>query len=438
MPPIWQMIICTFLSLAMAAAGATLAAMSFAIASFRFLNLRDKDNNKKSLSGAGKFCVYNSEKMASVISLGRKFFFAISALFMYFAISSIEQMFSLTPTFGLDVLFAIISASIVLFVQYALFEIPATRIGRNFPMPTIDKIGIVMYIAFVVFVPFEILARFAVKRLLPQKLRKLESGFDYIGIEMMLRADENDAESISPYTGKIVRNAFRIQELDVSDVMLPRIKVDYFDTEKSNSENLEIALGSRHTRYPLCNGDLDNCIGIVHMKDIFNESAKCDIDSIDYKSFCRQTLRVRENDKLESALAKLLKYKLQMALVEDEFGGVIGVLTLDAALSELVGQIRDEFGGKRDQSIRVLGNNRYKIKATAPLRRVEDFLDVDFDTDEVSTFGGLVTFLLGRFPEKDERLYIAKLNMRIIVDSVGDKMVGDCIVFIDDSNKDKE
>ncbi len=433
MTPIWQIIVCAGLSLAAAAMGSALAAMSFAIASFRFLNLKEKDANKNALSGAGKFCVYNSEKMASVISLGRKFFFAISTLFMFFAISATTKMLSGEQTLLGGIFSAIIAASAALLIQYALFEIPATRIGRNFPMQTIKKLGGAMYVAFVIFVPFEIIARLVVKRSLPQKLRKLESGFDYIGIEMMLRADENDTESISPYTGKIVKNAFRFQELDVSDVMLPRIKVKYFDTEKSNSENLKTALGSHHTRYPLCNGDLDDCIGVLHIKDVFNASAESDIDSIDFKSLCRQTLRVRENDKLEVALAKLLKYKLQMALVEDEFGGVIGVLMLNAALGELVGKIRGEFEGSRDQSIRLIGANKYKIRATADLRRVEDFLDVDFDTDEVSTFGGLVTFLLGRFPEKDERLYIEKLNMRIIIDSVGDKMVGDCTVILEDT-----
>ncbi len=433
MSPVWQVIVCTGLSLAAAAAGSALAAMSFAIASFRFLNLKEKDANKNALSGAGKFCVYNSEKMASVISLGRKFFFAISTLFMFFAISTTTKMLSAEQTLLSEAFSAIIAASAALLIQYALFEIPATRIGRNFPMQTIKKLGGAMYAAFVIFVPFEIIARLVVKRSLPQKLRKLESGFDYIGIEMMLRADENDTESISPYTGKIVKNAFRLQELDVSDVMLPRIKVKYFDTEKSNSENLKTALGAHHTRYPLCNGDLDDCIGVLHIKDVFNASAESDINSIDFKSLCRQTLRVRENDKLEVALAKLLKYKLQMALVEDEFGGVIGVLMLNAALGELVGKIRGEFEGSRDQSIRLIGTNKYKIRATADLRRVEDFLDVDFDTDEVSTFGGLVTFLLGRFPEKDERLYIEKLNMRIIIDSVGDKMVGDCTVILENT-----
>ena len=69
MSAIWQFIICAILSLLAIVGGASLAAMSFAIASFRFLNLKDKDSNKESLSGVGKFCVYNSERMASVISL---------------------------------------------------------------------------------------------------------------------------------------------------------------------------------------------------------------------------------------------------------------------------------------------------------------------------------------------------------------------------------
>lgn len=76
---------------------------------------------------------------------------------------------------------------------------------------------------------------------------------------------------------------------------------------------------------------------------------------MDLMSICRETLRIKETEKLDTALSKMLKYRLQMALVEDDFGGVIGVITLDAALSELVGKIRDEFDRSQDQSIRVTG-----------------------------------------------------------------------------------
>ena len=122
----------------------------------------------------------------------------------------------------------------------------------------------------------------------------------------------------------------------------------------------------------------------------------------------------------------MLGYKIHMALVEDDFGGVIGVLTLDAALGELVGQIRDEFAVSRGEPIRVIGKNKYKISGLAPIRRVEDFLDVDFNSDEVSTFGGLITLSLGRFPEKGERIYFKEQRMRVVVDRMEARTVGEC------------
>ena len=152
-------------------------------------------------------------------------------------------------------------------------------------------------------------------------------------------------------------------------------------------------------------------------------------------SICRETLRIKESEKLDTALSKMLKYRLQMALVEDEFGGIIGVITLDAALSELVGKIRDEFDRSQDQSIRVAGKNKYIISGQASLHRVEDFLDVDFDNDEVSTFGGLITFRLGRFPESGERLYFKEQNLRIQVEKVGERAILECLVQLDEQRE---
>ncbi len=438
MSPLWQTTACALCALAAATAGSMLAAASFAIATLRFLNLKNGGGEKPKLGGAAKFCVYNSEKMAAVISLGRRFFFAVGAIMTYFAIDALDSFFGVEPGAFAEIATALAAAAAVLLVQYALFDIPAARIGRNYPVQTVSKLGTLMYAAFVVFAPLEFAARCIGQKFLPKNMRKLESGFDYIDVEMMLRADENDADSITPYTGKIVKNAFKLQELDVSDVMLPRSGVVYFDTECPNSENIKRALDSNHTRYPLCREGLDNCFGIVHIKDIFLNGGVENPDSIDLMKLRRETFRVRESDKLESALAKLLKYRLHMALVEDEFGGVIGVLTLDAALGELVGQIRDEFDVARKRDIKVLGRKKYKVSGRATLRRVEDFLDVDFDTDEVSTFGGLVTFLLGRFPEKGERLYLKKQRIRIVVDNVEDRLVGECTVELESSDKNSK
>lgn len=438
MASVWQLIICLFVAAFAAAGGAAGAAMALAIASLRFSNLKKDASGKNELSGAAKFCAYNSEKMASVISLGRRFFFALEAFSAFFAATAVADMVDSGLSRGGQITAALAATAVALLLQYACLDIPAAKIGRNMPARTIGRLGGFMYAAFVFFAPFDIIARIIAKKAMPEKLRSMESGFDYIDVEMMLRADENDAEAITPYTGKIVKNAFKLQELDVSDVMLPRSQVVFLDTEISNAENIARVLSTNHTRYPICREDLDDCFGIVHVKDIFIKGGIQNPDEINLMRLRRETFRVRESDKLEIALAKLLKYRLHMALVEDEFGGVIGVLTLDAALGELVGQqIRDEFDAGRKLDIKAVGRRKYKVSGRATLRSVEDFLDVDFDTDEVSTFGGLVTFLLGRFPEKGERLYLKEQHLRIVIDSVEDKMVGECTVELDDPDKEQ-
>ena len=323
-------------------------------------------------------------------------------------------------------LIALVAILAALFFQYAVFDLPMARKGRDDSTFALSKFLYPFCGAYAVFAPMEYLARRLSQKIFGKKIFKNPPSFDYIDVEVMLRSEES--ETISPYAGKIVKNAIMLQDLDVSDVMLPRNNVVYFNTDDSNEENLALAEKTRHSRYPICKGNLDNCYGIVHIKDIFlNKSEKLDLMQLR-----RDTLRLKETEKLEAALAKLLKYKLHMALVEDEFCGVIGVMTLDIALSELVGQISDEFDGASDQTIRVIGKDKYKISGIASLHKVEEFLDVDFDTDEVSTFGGLITFSLGRFPEKGERVHFKKQNMRVTIDEVAERMVAECTVQMEE------
>ena len=230
----------------------------------------------------------------------------------------------------------------------------------------------------------------------PQNLWRRKSGQSSRGKGSP--AGRRSGAPVSPYAGKIARNAIRLQELDVSDAMLPRSKVEYFDIDEPYSENLKAALRSRHNRYPLCRGGLDDCYGIIHLRDLFAAQAESETPAL--SKIARQTLRLRENENLE--------------------------LTLDAALGELVGQIRDEFAVSQGEPIRVIGKNKYKISGLAPIRRVEDFLDVDFNSDEVSTFGGLITLSLGRFPEKGERIYFKEQRMRVVVDRMEARTVGEC------------
>lgn len=214
----------------------------------------------------------------------------------------------------------------------------------------------------------------------------------------------------SPEILKIIRNAVRLPALDVSDILLPRSQIQYLDLNDRVQENLDKARKTGHTRFPLCKGGIDHCLGIIHIKDIFQYQG--DMESIDFTKFQRQLIRFEETTPAEVALKKLQKFKIHMALVVDEFGGTIGVLTLEDILEELVGNIQDEFDHE-DAMIIPITKNTYKISGLTTVHDLESFFDVKIENENVSTFGGLITAALGRIPEKNERIKLLCWSIRI-------------------------
>lgn len=435
MEAFWQLAFAFVAMLGAFFAAGLFAAYAIALAAYRFSGM-DGGRRKESgdIGAVAEQCVENSSLMTWAIPFGRKLFFALGAAALCLGASIILDAAGFQISRAGLVILVLCGVLAALSLEYALADIPLAAWGRRHPVCALRRISPFFYIFHLLFLPLEYLSRKLGHKIYRKRANSISTPFDYMDVAVMLHVQDSDIGSISPYTGKILKNALRLQNLDVSDIMMPRSKVVYLDVEYSYAENISLAEKTRHTRYPLCKGDLDNCYGIVNIKNIFSREGGRNADLM---SICRETLRVKETEKLDTALSKMLKYRLQMALVEDEFGGVIGVITLDAALSELVGKIRDEFDRSQDQSIRVTGKNKYLISGQASLHRVEDFLDVDFDNDEVSTFGGLVTFRLGRFPEKGERLYFEEQNLRVVVESVGERAVRECAVVLDDRKEDE-
>ncbi len=426
--------ICIVVVIATFLMSAFLSMFSFAVASYKCSSFAD-GKKKVIIDETAKRLLYSSNKISTVVYLAKRFALILSTLAMYcmFEMCCTCLGFEHTVEIKKLICFAPI-AMFAIWLQHSVFDLTAIKIGKNNAEQTIAKYSKLFYLIYILMMPFYFLTMSINKKVSNCLKIKDVKDFENIDIELMLTARENDVDSISQYTSKIVRNAVKLQDLDVSDVMLPRSKVKYLDTENTNAENLELARTSQHTRFPLCKGNLDDCYGIIHIKDIFTRNLNA--DEINFMRLRKETIRLRENEKLESALLKLLKYKLQMAIVEDEFGGVIGVLTLDAALSELVGQIKNEFTTTPQELVRRISKNKYKIMGLASLHRVEDFLDVDFDADDVSsTFGGLITYKLGRFPENGEQLYFEEQHLRITIDKVEERAITECTVLIEEKEE---
>lgn len=282
-----------------------------------------------------------------------------------------------------------------------------------------------------------------------------ELDMNVLDVEVQIRALAGDKLPQSgPYLRGLVTNTVRLAGLEVSDILLPRNQVQYMDANLPLADNLARARRTRHTRFPLCRGTLDNCIGIIHIKDVFlaetaalygttsvspdkpadtrtprsahtahtaHNVPQANRPQIDLMQLHRRLVTFRANTKVEDALQALLKHKVHMALVRDDFGGTLGVITLDSILEEIVGEIVDEFDTPMDAAIIRYGDNKYRIDGLTPIHDVESALHIVIDSEEVSTFGGLVSEHLGRIPEAGEVIELPHLNLTVTADTVDER-----------------
>lgn len=414
-------------------ANVVLISVSYAVAALRFESL--KSSPRSQLNRLEKKLLNSSKRVGTFVTLGIRFYVAFFACGIFLTTFAALSFFEIEMSGFQAVILAAISLLSAFFIEYAFCDLPFASYSTRFPLKALRRYSKPYLLFFIMAFPFEFIARKISTKIFGSNILKDGISFDHIDVLIKLRAEEEESDELTPYARKIVRNSIRLNELEITDVMIPRNSVQYFDINLPLEENLQKARKFGHTRYPLCDGNLDNCIGIIHIKDIFR--AMQNGEEIDLMRIKRGILRVRYNEALLETLSKLRRQELHMAFVEDEFGGIIGVITLNGIVEEIVGQIKEEYEDLSD-SIKRIGKNTFQISAMAAIHNVEDALEVDFDNDEVSTFGGLITWVLGRFPEKGERILLSEQRLRVTVEQVSARRIIECKVERLDPPEDLE
>ena len=225
----------------------------------------------------------------------------------------------------------------------------------------------------------------------------------------VILAESAEAREVSPLGKELLINALDLRERVVRDIATPRGEVVFLDTEDSFEENLKRAVDSRHTRFPLCRGHLDDTIGLVHIKDMLKlvRDPKPDLQSIK-----RDLHNVPEMMPLEKLLGFFLGKHVHLALVIDEFGGTAGIVTLDNVLEEIVGDIQDEFDTEKPE-LRRVAQDEFSVDGSLGIYELNDMLGLELESDDVSTVGGYVTQLLGHLPHAGEKARVKDFEVTV-------------------------
>ncbi len=202
---------------------------------------------------------------------------------------------------------------------------------------------------------------------------------------------------------KLIHRIFEFDDTNTSEIMTPR--ADMFVVEVNEEPVLQDILKSGFTRIPVIEDNIDHVIGIINIKDLFLHEITSDT-RIDVRKIMTKPYFVPENKKLDQLLHQFKIRKHHMAIVVDEYGGVSGLITLEDALEEIVGEIVDETDREEPHIVKQKGKE-WRVLGMADIDEVNEIIEMDIpDSKDYDTFSGYVLNTIGRIPMEKEQIPI--------------------------------
>ena len=189
---------------------------------------------------------------------------------------------------------------------------------------------------------------------------------------------------------KYVNNIFEFDDRNANEIMVPRTEIVAFDISQSLNECLQIVTTENYTRYPVIDGEKDNIVGMVNMKEVFTEYIKGKNVETSIQEYIRPVIQVIESIPIHDLLVKMQKERVHMAILMDEYGGTAGLVTVEDILEEIVGEIRDEFDADEVPEINKISENKTIVDGKVLIDEINDLFGLDLENSDMDTIGGWI------------------------------------------------
>ncbi|SHJ88755.1 putative hemolysin [Tepidibacter formicigenes DSM 15518] len=224
---------------------------------------------------------------------------------------------------------------------------------------------------------------------------------------------------------EMIQNVFEFGDLQAKDAMIQRTDVVAIDIESTYDEIVEIFKKDHFSRMPVYEGNIDDIIGILNVKDlVFVEKDK---QNFDIKTYVREPFFTFEFKKITELFKEMREEKVHMAIVLDEYGGTAGIVTMEDLLEEIVGDIEDEYD-EEDDEIQIINENEYIVDGSARINLVNEIVGTNIESEEFDSIGGVLIGQLGRLPEEGE--VVEYDNIKFIVESIDKNRIKTIRMFI--------
>jgi CBS domain containing-hemolysin-like protein len=227
--------------------------------------------------------------------------------------------------------------------------------------------------------------------------------------ELRLLLASSHASHVSKHKRELLDNIFELSHRMARQIMVPRQDVVYLSSTRPLTENLRLARRSGHTRFPLCEGDLDHVIGLIHIKDLFRRERP--VTSL--KDVAREIAFVPETLELDRLLKRMRTERFHLAAVIDEYGGVSGIVTLETVIEEIVGQIQDEFDVETPELLETQ-EGVYEVSGGMLVEDLEEALGIELSERDEDTIGGVALSEIGRAPTVGDKVEVGPVTLEVL------------------------
>ena len=225
---------------------------------------------------------------------------------------------------------------------------------------------------------------------------------------LLFMEDVEQDGSIDENEGELLRNALEFRELTAEEILTHRIELEAVDINESHAEIAQAFTQSRFSRLLVYRDTIDQIVGVLHQKDFYINGSMTDQPIAEIMT---EPLFVYQHTKIRDILKMLQHKKSHIAVVVDDFGGTLGIVTMEDILEELVGEIWDEHD-EVEEDFKKLGEDTYRVDCSVSLEDFMDFFDVKLESDSVSV-GGWVMEQLNRVPVKGESFTAQRLEITV-------------------------
>lgn len=245
---------------------------------------------------------------------------------------------------------------------------------------------------------------------------------DKVEEEILSMVEEGHEQGVIEETeAEMISNIFEFSDMNARDIMTNRQKIIAMENTLLVDEALEFVLSNNFSRYPVYEEDIDNIIGVIHLKDLvtaYMENPKLPVTAI-----MEEPIFIHPTFNISKLLQKMQKEKIHMSVVVDEYGQTEGLVCMEDIIEEIVGNIFDEHDEEEEADIKKTNMGEYMVVGGASLNELKDVIGVDFPDEDFETLNGFLLYKLGRLPVEDEEIKISYKGYDFIPVKICDKMI---------------